>query len=441
MKIYFLLFFFFPCLFLFTQQYCPDLYDIENNLLRREYKKKIIQSTADVLMLHSGYLTSGSGRRVHFDIQRKKDFYFILFTNELNNSFPVFSAGSVIIKRSIKDGSFLQIKMFIRNDPGCFIRIFPLYKDLIVGNGSNNSISELQRSSMDVYLYGKLLYENIILPCSFDTALTISFSKIVEMTGDSVEWELLLPEKKKNSENLLTKKIAQKIRAEIPGLREAEDGAIDEDGEYVYIETLEKQFRDDCGLNCSGFAKWVVDGLFYPIHGKYIEISRLKEKHPDLRGSDWSERYEDQRDPYFGLDWIRNLGFVMKNTDARSYLQDRDKIDVSGVPFFKYTTNVGYPVRDLKLLFYFLARIEPGYIYIGSVNREVGKKPMLRQYVHVVVFCPYIDENDEIVVDVFERYTGVLETNLESLEKRFRNDYIHLVRIRAEGDFYHKNDF
>ena len=39
--------------------------------------------------------------------------------------FPLDGAGTFIIKRSLKDGSFLQAKVFVQNDPGSFLRLFP----------------------------------------------------------------------------------------------------------------------------------------------------------------------------------------------------------------------------------------------------------------------------------------------------------------------------
>jgi hypothetical protein len=216
------------------------------------------------------------------------------------------------------------------------------------------------------------------------------------------------------------------LREQVALLPDMDDGAMDDEGRFVYIETGERSAAG--GFNCSGFAKYVADGIYYPRHGRLMPIEPLKEKHPDHRGNSWTERFEEERDPYFGLDWIRNIAVMLGPGTG----QDPEARDVRQVPHFSYVEDVGYPVRDLEALLYFLALEAPGDFYLASVNAEFGKDPPLRQHIHVVVLMPYLNRRGELVTAVFERNR---ETGVGSLLKRYPNEYIHLVSIRGSTNF------
>jgi len=99
---------------------------------------------------------------------------------------------------------------------------------------------------------------------------------------------------------------------------------------------------------------------------------------------------------------------------------------VKSVPFFDYFEDVGYRVRDLDLILFLLARVEPGYFYLGSINRDFGTDPVLKQHVHIAAFFPYFDENGVFHTVVMERNN---ETRLASLKNRYPSDHVHLVRL------------
>ena len=93
------------------------------------------------------------------------------------------------------------------------------------------------------------------------------------------------------------------IKALLGELKDSSSGAIDSEGNYT---------KDSGnGLNCSGFAKWIVDGFYYPLteglSERYMSLKLLREKHPEERGPKEILMYEDTRDPYFGLDFTRNM--------------------------------------------------------------------------------------------------------------------------------------
>ncbi|HOV65084.1 MAG TPA: hypothetical protein PLG43_14520, partial [Spirochaetia bacterium] len=194
------------------------------------------------------------GNRVSFRVEEQGDAFYLLFLNEKDLTFPVASKGNYIIKRSSTDGSFVQIKVFFKDDPGCFVRIYQM------GN----------RSKMDIHLFEQPVYRSITIPLTFSEILTEPFAELMECTKGFVDWNLLMPAHT-DFPGLLTRSMADAVRSGLPGLKDAEDGAMDSDGRYVSIATLLP--LEHGGLNCSGFAKWIVDGIYYAKTGSYLDIS------------------------------------------------------------------------------------------------------------------------------------------------------------------------
>jgi hypothetical protein len=381
----------------------------ENYAIRNEYQDVIFGPTQAALRARDRVLVDELKKeeRVFFQIKERENYFYILFTNEKDYEFPLFSQGSYIIKRSKKDGRFIQVKIFIRSTPGSFVRIFP--------NGD--------RSKMNVFLYGHQVYKNVNIPFAFEDILLFPFTNIMEVTASSIDWELIFP-RAFVCEEQNVRDMAMSIRTKLSSLSDQDDGAMDKTGKFVYIDDLSSQEKG--GFNCSGFAKWVADGVSYAHSREYLSIEALKQKHPEVRGNRWSERYEKKRDPYFGLDWTRNIATSLGNR------KHPEACDVRNVPFCAYIEDVGYAVDKLKLVLYLLTWERPGRFYFGSINSEFGQNPVLRQHHHVVVLLPYFTDSGDFKVAVFERNR---ETSLESLYNRYPEHYIHLVGAEATAGF------
>jgi hypothetical protein len=349
--------------------------------------------------------------------------------------------GTWILKRSMKDGKPLQAKVFLRSDPCCFIRIYP------AGD----------RSRMDLVIYGGVINWEVPIPLPFDRVCRLSMADIASWTEDTVDWSLLSPHP--GLYNGL-RSLSGAIRSRLPGLRYAEDGALDADGNAVFIATGAPQVgpqANEPGLNCSGFAKWVVDGLYRPLTGTWLDPSAMAERHIDLRGSTFSSPWEENLDPFFGLDWTRNLGRAFADAWSPSRKHGLTENDVGISPFAlienpisasgtglpngstayetypAFQSNLGYEVSGLKSLLYILAIKDPGTLYLASFSRLDGSAfPGLRRSYHVAILAPYFEEDGAFRVDVFE---SAAETNLEALMARTRGDYVHLVRIPAGSPF------
>ena len=180
-----------------------------------------------------------------FKVKVQNDSFYQLFINEADGRFPVYSQGTYIIKRNLEDGKFVQIKVFLKQHTECYARIYPLD----------------DRTMMEVVLYGKTIYSDINLPFSFADVLVEPFGEIIDASSGVVDWQLIFPE---TSYFLFDGKLklSTAIRENLPLIGDVEDGAMDSAGEYVFIEDLSPQPPEAGGFNCSGFVKWVGDGLY-----------------------------------------------------------------------------------------------------------------------------------------------------------------------------------
>lgn len=398
--------------FAVTAQAVPAAIPPESVDIRREYAEVFEAPLHEFLRASHATRESRLTRQdVRVTGESTPDHAYLLFIPESNGEFPVYSAGSYILRRRRSDGEIDQLKIFLQSDPGFFLRIWP-------GDG--------ERAAMSVYLAGTEIHSHIPLPMSVSTIMRESLSHLLDVTGSRVDWSLFFPDYDPAQYSDVAR-MAERARNTLHTLPDAEDGAMDDQGRLVLIESLVLQDQQP-GFNCSGFAKWIVDGLAMPLYGEFLSIEALKTKHLDLRGHRWSAPQEDDRDPYFGLDWTRNLATAMLSAERGESVHP-EAADVRNVSYTEYTEDVGFPVDRLPQILYLLTLSEPGHFYIGSVNREFGSSPTLNQHVHVAVFFPYFDESGRFVVDVLERNA---QTSLESIDRRYHSDNVHLVRVRAD---------
>lgn len=219
--------------------------------------------------------------------------------------------------------------------------------------------------------------------------------------------------------------VLAKIRFYIEDIKDSPTGAIDSVGNYTK--------NSGNGLNCSGFAKWIVDGFYYPLtegsKERYMSLKVLREKHPTERGTKEILKYEDSRDPYFGLDWTRNIAVQLgiKRGEEPYY----KKYDITDSTVVDYVMNCGYPLKEIEQVIIEQEKKYPNRIYLGSINGMFGANPRLWQHYHIAVFVPYY-ENEELKIAVLERNK---ETSFSYLLKRYKGTFCHLVAIPIDGEF------
>jgi hypothetical protein len=365
-------------------------------------------------------------------------YVYLVYAAGRAGSYPLYSQGTWIVKRNLGSGAFLQAKIFLKSDPGTFVRLFP----------------DGDRTRMDLVIYGGVYREDVPLPWSFGDLLKLRLGDIVEATRDSVDWSLFDPDP---VDYRVVASLASSIRSRLSGLRYLDDGGLDGAGKLVFIATGAPQLPENgaaapSGLNCSGFSQWVVDGLVKPLTGAWLDCRELAVKHLDTRKSAASASFEDSLDPYFGLDWTRNLASA-----ARRIIEDRPEdpnlgiraADITDAPFAllasgrdpvnggrdyldfgAYTEDAGFGTEGLPALLYELAVKDPGYFYLASISKQ--DKAGLRHHYHIAVLLPWFDDSGAFHVDVFE---SAAETSLSALVTRTAGQMAHLVRVKAARAF------
>ncbi|AEJ61135.1 hypothetical protein Spith_0860 [Spirochaeta thermophila DSM 6578] len=352
----------------------------------------------------------GTPYRVKVLPARKEGAGYLVFIPSRDDRFVLEGPGTWVVKRSLKDGSFLQAKIFLGGDPGNAIRLYP----------------EETWTRMDVSVMDIPWVQGLRLPYRFEDLLVMPEDRWLPSAG--VPWEVFshVPDEYDRR----VEGMVDAVRPVLPLLPDADDGALDAAGVFVRIATGEAV--NEAGFNCSGFAKWIGDSIAFVQTGRLLDIETLKRRYESLRGSRWGRIYEEVRDPYFGLDWTRSLAEVLHSLLTGSGSADPEAHDVREVPGFRYVEDVGFRVKDLAAVLYLEAVRRPGYFYFGSVNGEWGEDPTLWQHYHVAVFFPFFDEGGRFHIVVMERGR---ETPFDSFVRYYESQHVHLVRVPVPARF------
>lgn len=394
----------------------PDLLD--TTAARRQWFDRVVDLSRPEERVSSQVISSPGAVDVEVRIDEQLGNRYYTFIRYARPPVNLASPGTFIVRQRRSDGAIDQIKVFLQHDEDTFFRLRPR---------ENRRTLEL-----DLYLAGREFYRDVTVPISWERAVRAPVSEIQRLTAGIIDWQIAQPEFDRPEYRAIAQVVAQ-VRATLPQLADAEDGSLDADGVPVFIDSL-APMQTDPGFNCSGFAKWVVDGFYQPRMGSLMAIDALREKHLDHRGTRWSRRLEETRDPYFGLDWTRNLAREVQaaRLGVAPEELDPEARDVRTIPSARYREDVGFPIDDLSGIIYWLTVDEPGTIYLGSVNRASGEEAVLRQHSHVVVILPYFDDTGRFRPVVMERN---VETGVAQLIRRFEGAFIHLVRIDGTQPF------
>jgi len=431
-----------------------QIYD--DSLLRIKLKDTWLTDTPNrVLARRTATETLESGERVEVKAIEGKEEFMVILSRELFNGriavdnspavprrgtgqFPGWAQGSWMLTRRKDTGAGTLIRIFLRSDQYAYIQFRPLNTD---------------KCQMDVELYGSYIVRSLPLGVSFDRLYTMPLNDILKLAGDKFPrkyFDINLQDYRDN------RRLVAQIRGNIKELKFADDGAIDENGNYVFIETLKPQKPASAGLNCSGFVKWLIDGILRPVTGTRLSITPLKAPFGE-RGSSFTELWEERRDPYFGLDWIRNLASEANGTLRTPSYRALKEFEVRSDNFSlvlvnenrTFVTNnypgfleeAGYGIEGIHPLLYTLAVDQPYSFYLAAVNTEIAAPvtrtnlrgtPQLRQYFHVAALFPYFDEYGVFRIVVFE---SAAETSFTAFKSRYPGHYVNLVQIPVVSAF------
>jgi len=379
------------------------------------------------------------GGRVEIRAEENPGEITVIFARERAGQFPGWAQGSWVFIRSKDTGAVNRIRVFPRSDPNTYIQFRPFATD---------------KCQMDVVLYNAYIVRSMTLPVTLERMFSMPLTDVINLAGNRFPRRYFEP----NPADYRNQRVfVEKVREQLPDLRFADDGAMNEEGSFVYIKTGLNQEGKNAGLNCSGFAKWLIDGILKPVTGERLAIPPLKAPFGN-RGSSVTDPWEELRDPFFGLDWIRNLASQAGSTlrspafgsleeievrkDSFSMLINRNGSNAVIKSYPGFLENAGYSVEGLQPLLYTLAIDEPGRFFLAAVNNETGPpttpdnprgRPRMRQYFHVAAFVPYFTETGVFQVAVFE---SAAETSLNAFRNRYTaGQYVSLVRVPVETAF------
>jgi hypothetical protein len=406
-----------------AQDLHPGEISDDSELRARLFDTWFVDTPARVLARAGRIETLRSGARIEVRTERAQGEFGIVLARERNGAFPGWIQGSWVVTRSVETGALLRVRFFPRSDPYAYIQFRPL-------DGG--------RSLMDAVVYNAYLAQSVTVPLSLENLLTAQLQDALRIADNGALFRYFDP-KPENYAGI--RALITRVRQRLPELSYVDDGAIDEAGNYVFIETLLPQQAAPYGLNCSGFAKWLVDGLLLPVTGSLLPIPMLKQPYGE-RGSSLTEPFEPVRDPFFGLDWTRNLAAAAISATKSPAFAVLDEIEVRESPFSRiivrgqgisqtepytgFLPDAGFAVKGLPALLYTLAVNEPGVVCLGAVNAALLPKPRMRQYFHVAALLPYFDEYGAFHVVVFE---SAAETSFSRFVARYPDNYINLVRL------------
>jgi hypothetical protein len=377
--------------------------------------------------------------------QQNRDEFAIVLAREQNGAYPGWAQGSwVLTRRRDNNPAGTRIRIFLRSDYNVYVQFRPFSED---------------KCLMDVVLYDSYLLRALPIPVPLERLYTMPVEEALALAGNRFPRRYFDPEPGSYRDS---RAFINAVRARLPELTFLDDGAMDENGQFVFINTLAAQnntYRNSAikgGVNCSGFAKWIVDGLLRPRTGERLSIAPLKAPFGE-RGNSFTETWEEQRDPFFGLDWSRNLASVAGATLLSPVYGALEEIEVRDIPFSQiivrqnggstvntypgYLMNAGFGTAGLHPLLYTLAIDEPGRIYLAVVNKEITAPvtpdnprglPILRQYYHIAVLVPYFNERGVFQVAVFE---SAEETSFTAFKTRYPGQFVNLLRIPIDGSF------
>jgi len=403
------------------QNFIPD-----NASVRRSWYNRIIQPLDVLAREKTSYETSSflsAGVKVEVQVKKDKGYTAIAFMNKIDTVYKTKAQGNVEVRREHRPEktSISEIIMYPDKAASVSVRIRPA--------GSNASMI-----SVWIMNDGFLLIKDVRVTVPIESFVIMPIFRMMELSASRIAWQEIVWIR--NADWFAdVSRMSAVIRPLIVKLPDAEDGAMDEEGKLVRIgdgfnTTLS-------GFNCSGFAKWLADGQYAPIardkgmYPLYLRIQDLKERHLDLRGNDRVLALEETRDPYFGLDWVRNIAtrLALVKAEALINFEARDVRDNTIEP---YVEDKGYRLRNVGFVLYLQAIRNPGRWYLASINGPWGSKPVAWQHYHIAAFFPWFDNNGVFHLDVYERNNV---SSLGDLLARYADTWAHLVWISAEGDF------
>ena len=290
----------------------------------------------------------------------------------------------------------------------------------------------------DLYLFGQLYQQDLIYYFPFESLKYCEVGTILTMLRDNKLYDEVIIQ---NDDAALKNRFIENVV--IPSINEnyTNDGARSNIGEYVYIATGEVQTSKNPGFTCSGFMKEVCDNYirYNNPDFKWMDINDLKARRLSERKNPSYDRYEETHDPFFGLDWIRNICDQLNKEMHFGTIHCEEVNDDSRAENFG---DFGYYFSDLQNVIFRDQQKDSRYIYLISFNKYRDTRPTIPLFYHVAILVP-IMQNGSFTIRLFE--SGVENPFDEKVKKlmpkqihwrRFEQDIKEKVSEQAELDVF-----
>ncbi|MGL4524032.1 MAG: hypothetical protein ACRCVN_00730 [Spirochaetia bacterium] len=398
----------------------------ENYEVRQQLEKILLLQDFEETKTPTGFFRQKSSPyAVSLSVYKASLTYFIQFINNVPYAddrlarTQRYTRGSYLFEKSLTTNEFVSVKIFIQDNQDTYILIKP---------------QDAYRSRMSLVIYGQEFYTNVPVPMGMRAVSISPLAKLMGVTRYQIDWDSIF-QPSAYPEWQETRWMINQARPHLKTVGFNNDGALNANGELVFIETQELQpDQGPRGLNCSGFVKWIIDGLYQPLSefGTLLPIAPLKVEGERQVENRWNEQYNSRRDPYFGLDWVRNLAYLLRRTQRPEALVNLYSEDVRNANFTPFYKDIGYPLEKVESVLYELAIKNPGQFFLGSISTEFGRNPVLRQHRHVAAFFPYFDDYGNFRISILD--VGE-EKKPKQMIKDFPTGFVYFIRVATSRNF------
>ncbi len=168
----------------------------ENTDVRKQFWTSLITVPKESAFAFKERVLSSRPVPVKVSSTRRSNDFIIQFQNGADGAFSAWSRGSFSIERDSSTGYFLQVKVFLQDDPSCYLRLYP----------------QAEATRMDVVMYGAVIKKGLYLPGLVYYVLSDSFANIVGQTKGSFDWAKVFG----NGQGGPTADFADRLRAALP---------------------------------------------------------------------------------------------------------------------------------------------------------------------------------------------------------------------------------
>ncbi len=387
----------------------------EHNLRRLERLEFMLKPLSRLPVSHRETLPGQreSDPQILFEFIRDRsgDYAFLWIPHSARGFDPT-QRGTWIFYFDGRVNSIKEVKIFLGEGPHTYMILRP----------------ELNVFRAEAFMEGERIASRVPVLIDLERLMSLSMRDLARVTAQQIDWPLFFLDD--GNQGRLSREFAQSALEILgQGFPEQEDGALDERGVWRRIATG-LTFQPG-GFNCSGFAKWFVDALAYGVARRYLPLGeRLLEKPLEIRGNAYTASLENNRDPYFGLDWTRALLRELRRLAEPSQEPGWTDFDITDYPWTRYVPNRGYPIEKLPAVARWLTATRPARLFLLSVSgdfRPTPTAPVLLQHRHVAVLLLW-SEQGTMRHALFETDgTAARKTSISSLMTRFPNHFVHLV--------------